>query len=255
LETRFVVRLATVLRAAGAFRAVDLRAAVFLAGDRLVVVFRAAEAFRAVVFFAAVFFAGDFLAAVLRDAEVLFAVAFLAVLFLAADLRAVVLRAGAFLAVVLRAAVFLAGALLAAVFLAAVFFTAAFFVAATVLPSGVRDYFRVGLRSALSVELAVNFGAATVRSANEPKLRLPTLPPYSVELVTAMAKAYRTRSASFFVTPERFAAASSNSTLVMCVVLPPGFHTRGPAHMRTLLWTKVKPFSSSGHWSLRLQLV
>src|SRR5450631_1560092 len=109
VDLRAVVFLAAVLRA-GAFLAVDLRAVVFLAAVLRAVVFFAAVlragAFRAVAFFTA------FLAAALR-----------AVTFFAADFRTAV-RFAATLLTAFLAAVFLAGLFRAEAFLAAAFFTA-----------------------------------------------------------------------------------------------------------------------------------
>ena len=69
-----------------------------------------------------------------------------------------------------------------------------------------------------------------------------------------METASRTQSASVFVTPARFATASSNSAFVMMVSCSFCLlHTRGPTHMRTLSAIQVKHlFTGWGSW-LHLQ--
>ena len=112
---------------AAALRVVDLRAGAFLAVDlRAAVVFLAA--FFAGDLRAVDFLAGDFFAAVFRAPVVFLAVDFFAaVVFFAADLRAdVVFFAAVFLAAVLRAVVFFAAVLRAAVTFFAAFFAGDF---------------------------------------------------------------------------------------------------------------------------------
>src|SRR5205814_2484884 len=57
--------------------------------------------------------------------------------------------------------------------------------------------------------------AASLRVANEPKPGHVTLSPFIAVLFTSVKNASRTRSASVFETPARFATASSNSAFVM----------------------------------------